>query len=688
MGGINSFSELYDVKKQRGRERGFSDLGEIAARQGETFNRLLIDESRLHPSLDISDIALEPYTRWLDLVREGSFRKAVRANWWTHGDVEELLDGAERIGEAIEGLIEGLSGCSQNSTLSTASFSAELSALREVLYRIPFVEPDHRSLFISTALTTILATSTHSPVRRALAFMNVFDAELKNPRTTSLHRVALLRVYEDLAAGSVRTFRHFMESPFRISRALPFRNIREAAFRGVEAAFERLFAKQTKGRLESLAFLVALSGVAMQEVWEAIRPLITQMVKTHPPLASYAVDMFFPVGIKGAPHADEFLREQIKLFFGVSQSLGSRMQRHFTGFFPLDWDSVMRGRVPNLPPAIRGFSATSEVAALKHHLIDHFVPARPSQRIEDGVEIIPSQATALGRLAAELFSIGQGAYITIVNRHSWEAGYESVPHSLVVGTACIDPRSHPGELYLALGKSFHQMPLNGSAVRLTPTPLSSTATIRRSDDGPIETVTFSQVASELYEIRWLARRIVALLRGDDVPHVEDQRIVLSRYEQRAREKLLEAEAQYRSCREQLLLITDYYRGRREGAVQLCNPPAWLGMTAGAIELSLNRGVSTVQVPLPDAIPTTPGELDQLIFDQLKQIDPLLRTMFDETVLFLERTLSPYSPMRSLIDFARSSERRRSGGGAFRLLGACSRFMVTRTVDTVKACIGR
>jgi hypothetical protein len=232
------------------------------------------------------------------------------------------------------------------------------------------------------------------------------------------------------------------------------------------------------------------------------------------------------------------------------------------------------------------------------------------------------------------------------------------------------------------------MPLNGSTVRLTPTPLSSTATIRRSDDAPVETVAFSQVASVLYEVRWLAKRIVALLRGDDVPHVEDQRIVLSRYEQRAREKLLEAEAQYRSCREQLLLITDYYRGRREGAVQLCNPPAWLGMNAGAVGVSLNRGVSTVQVPLPEGEPTTPEELDQLLFEQLKQIDPLLRTMFDETVLFLERTLSPYSPMRSLIDFARSSERRRSGGGAFRLLGACSRFMVTRTVDTVKACIGR
>ena len=479
-----------------------------------------------------------------------------------------------------------------------------------------------------------------------------------------------------------------MESPFRISRTLPLRHIREAAFRGVEAAFERLFAKQTKGRLESLAFLTALSGVAMQEVWEAIRPLITQMVKTHPPLASYAVDLFFPVGIKGAPHADEFLREQIKLFFGVSQPLGARMQRHFTGFFPLDWDNVMRGRVPNLPPAIRGFSAGSEVATLKHHLIDHFVPARPSQRIADGVEVIPSQATALGRLAAELFSIGQGAYITIVNRHSGEANYASIPHTLVVGTACIDPRSHPGELYLALGKAFHQMPLNGSTVRLTPTPLSSTATIRRSDDAPVETVAFSQVASVLYEVRWLAKRIVALLRGDDVPHVEDQRIVLSRYEQRAREKLLEAEAQYRSCREQLLLITDYYRGRREGAVQLCNPPAWLGMNAGAVGVSLNRGVSTVQVPLPEGEPTTPEELDQLLFEQLKQIDPLLRAMFDEMVLFLERTLSPYSAMRSLIEFARNSERRRSGGGALRLLGACSRFMMTRTVDTVKACIGR
>lgn len=676
------------MKRQRGRERGFTDLGEIEARQREAFIRLLTDESRLHPSIPVPSPHPEQYDRWLATVGEGSFRRANRLSWWVNEEFDQILDGSEGIGETLGALVEGITGLSLDTALSTEAFTAELSALRDIIDRIPFVGEDHRALFVSTALTTILGTTTRSCIRRTLAFMRVFETELGQPVTLSLHRVALLRVYDDLAAGSVRTFRHFMESPFRVTRALPLRQIRDAAYRGVEAALERVFVKPTKGRLESLAFLVALSGVPIQDLWEAIQPLVSRMVKTHPPLATYAADLFFPVSIKGAPHADEFLREQIKLFFGISQPLGARMQRHFTGYFPLDWENVLRGRVPNLPPAIRGFSARAEVVELKHHLIDHFVPARPSQRIAEGVEIIPSQATALGRLTAELFSIAQGAYVTIVNRHTGEASYASAPHSLVLGTACIDSRSHPGELYLALGRAFHQMPLDGSAVQLRPTPLSATATIRRSDDSPAEVISFSDVASVLYEVRWLAKRIVALLRGDDVPHVEDQRIVLSRYEQRTRDRLLEAEARYRSCREQLLLITDYYRGRREGAVQLCYPLTWLGAHAGAIGVSLSRGVSTIEIPLPDWVPGTSEDLDQLLFEELKKIDPLLRQMFEETITFLERALSPYAAMRPLIEFARSSERRRSGGGPLGFLGACSRFMVSRTVDTVKACMGK
>lgn len=674
--------------KRRTLERGFTDLQTIAGESEEALSLLPTDESRVHPSIPIPPSMKGRFERWLGLLRSGAMIEATSGRWWPHTDLEEILDGSEGVQATLNALAIGLQRCSAQTTLDTASFVEELSGARTILDSIPFCIEEHRQSFVVAALTYTLASTGRSCIRRAMSYYDAFEPYLSTPIPLTIQRVAIARVCDDLKQGSVRTFRHFMESSFRNAHSFPTKQLRDASSDGIEPAVARVLAKPTKGRFESLAFIAALGGASPQDLWEALRPLITRLIKGDPHLAGYAIDLFFPVSIKGAPHTDEFLRREIQLFFSLDQEIGTRMQRHFTGYFPLDWESILRGRVPPLPPTVRGLSTHSDATHLKHYLIAHYVPARRSQRIPDGIEIIPSQATALGRLTTELFSIGHGAYITLVPDPELEPQYAFRPHSLVLGTSCIAQRSHPGELYLTLGKAFHQLPRNGSLVRLTPAILSTTAVTQYTDDRVAETVTFSAVSPLLFEVRWLSRRLLSLLRGDEGAQAQDERLILNLFIRRTRERMLEAESSYRICREQLLLITQYYRGEREGAISLCQHPEWPGICTGNVGLSLERGIATVQVPLADHDDVTPENLDQVLFDELSRLDPILRAQFDETVAFISQSLAPYAAMRSLIDFAQGSERRRSRGTTIRHLGQRSRSLMTRAVGTMKACIGR
>ena len=681
------------VKQRRARARELSDLGEIASHFRDLLRRICTNESRVHPSIPIPSKVQNTLDRWLDLLKEGAFSVASSAEWIPHPDIDPLLDGAEGIAATLHAIFTGLERCSANASLGTPLFAKELRGAREILGQMPFGVPENRRSFIIAILSLTLATTPRSCIRRAMAFYEVFGQEFNEfvpsgDEAAFVHRIALLRVCDDLAQGSIRTFRHFVESAFRGSHPMPMRHIRDAAFRGAERALERVHAKPSKGRLESLAFIVALGGAQLPDVWEVLRPLTTRLAKTDPSLAHYIVDLFFPVSTKGAPHADDYLRREIQLFFALDQTLATRMQRHLTGYFPLDWENVLRGRIPNLPPAVRGFSSDADPQLLKHHLVDHYVPARRSQRIANGVEIIPAQATALGRLTTELFSIGYGAYITFVPQSGIECQYAPRPHSLVLSASCIDPRSHPGELYLALGKALYQMPLKGTSIRLSPSPLSVISHLHQTEDSPPEILPFSVVCSLLFEVRWLGKRVLGLLRGDGIPHTEDERLIRNHYDRQMRARLLEAEAKYRGCCEQLSLVTDYFQGRRDGAVDISYHPDWLGIYTAAIGVSLPRGMTTVYVPLPAMTAITLSEVDQHIFDQLVGVEPMLRELFAETIKSVDHALSPYPAMRPLLEFVRASERRRSRGGALRLLSSCSRSLVNRTVGTLKACIGR
>lgn len=676
------------MSKRRTLERGFKDVQVIASDAQENLSLVSTDESRMHPSIPIPIALRGRFDRWLGLLRSGALQEAVSERWWPHHDVEKILDGSEGVLATLDALAAGLQRCSELATTATTSFTDELFAARTVLDAIPFCIQDHRESFIQAALTFTLASSTRSCIRRAMAYYEVFDEYLTTPVPIALQQMALLRVYEDLAQGSVRNFRHFMESSFRAGNSFPTKQLRDAAGEGLDPAIKRALARPSKGRFESLAFIATLGGAGAQELWEALRPMIIRLMKSEPHLAAYAIDLFFPVSIKGAPQSDEFLRREMQLFFSLDQELATRMQRHFTGYFPLDWESVLRGRVPPLPPTARGLHTHGDATHLKHHLLAHYVPARRSQRIPDGIEIIPSQATALGRLTAELFSIGCGAYVTIIPDAEVEPQYAFRPHSLVIGTSCIEPRTHPGELYLTLGKAFHQLPRNGSLVRLTPAVLSTVATTQRADDSSVETLSFSAVSSVLFEVRWLSRRLLSVLRGDEGAQVQDERLILNHFVRRTRERLLEAEAKYRSCREQLLFITQYYRGEREGALSLCHSAEWPGIHVGTIGLSLERGISTTHVPLAEHDEIAADDLEQLIFDELSRLDPILRGQFDETVAFISQSLTAYPTMRPLIDFVKGSERRRSQRGTIRYLSRRSRSLVTRAVGTMKACIGR
>lgn len=676
------------MSKRRTPECGWKDVQHIAVEAREILSRLPTDEGRVHPSIPIPSAVRGRFDRWLNLLRTGALHEATSEEWWPNPHVEPLLDGCEGILATLEALSVGLQRCSRDTALDTASFSAQLVGARTILSSIPFCIEDHRRSLITAALSLTLASTNRSCIRRAIAYYEVFDADLLLPITPGIQSIALGRVYDDLRQGSVRTFRHFMESPFRNGNRFPIKLIRDAALEGLAPALDRVFAKPSKSRFESLAFIAALGCANVQEVWETLRPTLTRMIKIDPQLAGYAIDLFFPVSIKGAPHADDFLRREIHLFFSLDQTIATRMQRHFTGYFPLDWEHTLRGRVPPLPPTARGLQAQSDASHLKHHLVSHYVPARRSHRIPDGIELIPSQATALGRLTAEFFSIGCGAYITLVPDETMEPQYAFRPHTLVVGTSCIDARSHPGELYLALGKAFHHVPRNGSLIRVTPAVLSSISLTQHTDDQTAETHVFSTVSSLLFEVRWLSRRLLSLLRGDEGSQVHDERLIINHYLRRTRDRLLAAETAYRHCRERLVLITQYFQGEREGAISLCHYPEWPGIYTGALGLSLERGIATIHVPLPDYHAIAPEELDQLLFDELARLDPILRAQFDETIGFITQSLTPYGAVRSLIDFAHGSERRRSRGAAIRHFSQRSRSLVSRAVGTMKACIGR
>lgn len=677
------------MSRRRPLERGSQDVHVIALEAEEELSRVSIDESRVHPTIPMPVSLRGRFERWLGLLRSGLMCEATSGKWWPHPELEAYLDGSEGLLATLQAIAAGLQRCSAQTTLGTSSFRDELAGARILLDSIPFCSQEHRRSFVVAALTFTLASTTRSCVRRAAAYYEVFSGDLTSPIPGSLHRIAVARVCNDLKQGTVRTFRHFMESSFRNGNPFPTKQVRDAAVQGLEPASRRVLAKPTKGRFESLAFIAALGGASSpRELWESLRPMVTRLVKSDPYLAAYAVDLFFPVSIKGAPLADEFLRREIQLFFSLDQGLGTRMQRHFTGYFPLDWESILRGRIPPLPPTTRGLHSQSDATQLKHHLIAHYVPARRSQRIPEGIEIIPAQATALGRLTGELFSLGCGAYLTLLPDVGVEPQYAFRPHSLVVGTSCILPRSHPGELYLALGKAFHHIPRNGTLVRLTPTIVSTIATTQYSEESPAETLCFSTVSSLLFEVRWLSRRLLAHLRGDEGAQVQDDRLVLDLFMRRTRERLLEGEATYRRCREQLLFITQYYRGDREGAIDVCQYPEWPGILTGSIGLSLERGISTVNIPLSDHEEVAAEDLEQLLFDELSRLDPILRSQFDETVAFIVQSLAPYPAMRTLIDFAQSSERRRSRGRTIRHLGQRSRSLMSRAVGTMKACIGR
>lgn len=674
--------------KRRTLEYGLTDLQIIAGEAAETLSLLPTDESRMHPSIPIPPAIKGRFDRWLGLLRSGAMTEATSGRWWPHPAFEEILDGSEGVLATLSALGSGLQQCSAQTTLDTVSFTSELSGARIILDSIPFCIEEHRQSFLVAALTYTLASTSRSCIRRAMAYYEVFDPYLSTPISIALQRVAVARVCDDLKQGSIRTFRHFMESSFRNAHAFPTKQLRDAASDGLDRASERVLAKPTKGRFESLSFIAALGGTGVQDLWEALRPLITRLIKSDPHLAAYAIDLFFPVSIKGAPHTDEFLRREMQLFFSLDQEIGTRMQRHFTGYFPLDWESILRGRVPPLPPTVRGLSSHADATHLKHYLIAHYVPARRSQRIPDGIEIIPSQATALGRLTTELFSIGHGAYITFVPDSEVAPQYAFRPHSLVVGTSCILPRSHPGELYLTLGKAFHHLPRNGSLVRLTPAILSTVALTQHTDDRGVDALSFSSVSPLLFEVRWLSRRLLSLLRGDEGAQVQDERLILNLFMRRTRERMLEAESTYQGCREQLLLITQYYRGEREGGISLCEYAEWPGIYAGSVGLSLERGITTVHVPLADHDDVTSEDVDQILFDELSRLDPILRAQFDETVAFISQSLAPYPAMRALIYFAQGSERRRSRGTTIRHIGRRSRSLVSRAVGTMKACIGR
>jgi hypothetical protein len=654
----------------------------------ELISKICTEEAKFHPSIPVPRSFEKHLQEWLHLLKTGALARSSKAPWLPSGDFKEILDGAEGIQATLKALTAGMLHLSEQSEIDTELFTSELVGAQAILKAIPFSSDHRRTLLIEALLRSTLTTSTRSCIRRAVAFYNVFSDVLTTPVDVAVHGLALQRVYDDLCAGSVRTFRHFIESPFRTSQSLPARQLREAAFRGTGPAIDRVLAKPSKCRLESLAYIVALGCANVEDVWTRLRSTILKLIKANPAIGSYAVDLFFPVSIKGAPHSDDFLRREIKFFHSVDQSISNRMQRHYTAFFPLDWDNTLRGRVPHLPPTIRGFVPSRGSAELKDHLINRYVPARRSTRITDGFEIVPAQSTSIGRLSGELFSIGYGAFITIVAEPNIRPHYASSIHSIVINTACIDPRSHPSELYLALGKAFNHIPRKGSSIRITPNSLSSYTISERSDRTRSELISFAEVAAQLFEVRWLTKRMLGLIRGDEGAHTKDEKIITAQYDKRIREKMREAETSYNRCREQLFQITQYLRGELTGSSQLMRHDDWLGIKSGVLQIPFDRTITETYVPLYDVSSNETEIINQAVFNKLIKVDPLLRSFFDETVTFVEHTLSPHSAHKSLVEFIKNSDNRRVKNYSPRTVKTRSSSFLGSAIGKVKSCIYR
>ncbi len=546
--------------------------------------------------------------------------------------------------------------------LSYEDFQGATEYLVQMLQKVPTVSFRCIEALLTQALATTLSIAKVAPFQKALLLYVHKDDGFRAPTAPSLHSIAIDRVFRDIRSGRFSNYRRFMRSPFVVGNPFPARAAREAAREGWSAGLRLFQADPTELRLDSLTMIGAISDISAITCWRDIMPLVATLEHSgRSALAVRIVDTFFPVNLRGSSQNDDYLKSELIQLALVNQQIATRARRHYTAYSDYSLNHLHSHLVPPIQPTLLGLPTGLRQQDLKAALDNACIPARfPGDR-NDAVEILPSQATVLGRLTAQLYARLDGIRVMMSDEINCPVEYDLVAHAIVLNFSEIaEKRRISGDPYRLLHQGVLLYEARQEVYRSTGSPLSVQvmAASPLVDDHFDPLFSFVDLSSALADARWHAKRVQHTLRRIEIPlSNEDERDVSRFHLTRVKERFLAAEGYFHSILdlvEQIIFAIESQSLRAHYGEDELYP----GIISARITVTHQQAPLRVVVPLPTSIGGCDERNETLLRERLEAVEDVAEHEFRSSAGYISNLLERFRLPMPIIELVNSSSKRR------------------------------